>query len=337
MFLVAAAERTKHIRLGTGVNSLPYHNPFHIAERIVLLDHLSQGRAILGCGPGSLSSDAHMLGGDVAKARDRQADALEVILDLLDGKTVTRETDWYTLRDARLHLASYQRPRVEVAVASAASPSGPKLAGRHGTGLLNFAGTSTEAVEALRAHWGIVEAEAAKSGKQVSREGWRLTGIMHLADTEEQARADLRYGFEEFFNYQRQTSLLALPECGSLDELIDTAIEARLVTIGTPENAINTIQELADATGGFGSFLITLVDIAPYAAQRRSLELCAEAVIAHFRDQFAPRYASRAWTLEDFGGGRDQWEAAVVAATEAYAKETGVAANGNSAFSSAKT
>src|ERR1700722_17932242 len=52
MFLAVAGDRTKRIRLGTGVVSLPYHHPFMVAERIVMLDHMTRGRAMLGTGPG---------------------------------------------------------------------------------------------------------------------------------------------------------------------------------------------------------------------------------------------------------------------------------------------
>ncbi len=62
MFMATAAERTRHIRLGTGVTSLPYHHPFMVANRMVQLDHLTRGRVILGCGPGARASDAIMLG-----------------------------------------------------------------------------------------------------------------------------------------------------------------------------------------------------------------------------------------------------------------------------------
>ena len=62
MFLAAAGERTKRIRLGTGVISLPYHHPYNVAQRMVQLDHMTGGRAIFGSGPGALASDAHTLG-----------------------------------------------------------------------------------------------------------------------------------------------------------------------------------------------------------------------------------------------------------------------------------
>ena len=71
---------------------------------------------------------------------------------------------------------------------------------------------------------------------------------------------------------------------------------------------------------------MVLTDTVPYSAQRRSVELFAERVIPHFRDQFSRRLASRDWTLNEFGGGRDKWEAAIAAATTAYAGEGGEAA-----------
>src|ERR1700742_1802125 len=69
IFIAAAAERTRHIRLGTGVVSLSYHNPLWVAERIVLLDHLTRGRVMLGVGPGSLPTDAAMIGVSQAQTR----------------------------------------------------------------------------------------------------------------------------------------------------------------------------------------------------------------------------------------------------------------------------
>src|ERR1041384_6409626 len=54
VFIAAAAERTRHIRLGTGVSSPPYHHPLTLAGRMSLLDHLTLGRAMFGVGPGAL-------------------------------------------------------------------------------------------------------------------------------------------------------------------------------------------------------------------------------------------------------------------------------------------
>src|ERR1700689_1556094 len=94
LVLAAAAERTHHIRLGTGVISLPYHHPFQVADRMVLLDHLTRGRVMFGMGPGQLPTDAWMHGIDATQLRPRLEEALEVILRLIGGETVTHHAEW---------------------------------------------------------------------------------------------------------------------------------------------------------------------------------------------------------------------------------------------------
>src|SRR6266403_2292835 len=79
IMIAVAAERTRHLKLGTGVVRLSYHNPLWVAERIVLLDHLTRGRVMLGAGPGSLPSDAWMMGIDPLRQRDMMEEALEAI------------------------------------------------------------------------------------------------------------------------------------------------------------------------------------------------------------------------------------------------------------------
>jgi limonene 1,2-monooxygenase len=104
MFLAAAGEHTHQHPLGTGVISLPYHHPFNVAQRIVQLDHMTGGRVIFGSGPGALPSDAFVLGIDPMVQRDRQDEAIGVIKRLFAGERVTHESEWFTLRDARLQL-----------------------------------------------------------------------------------------------------------------------------------------------------------------------------------------------------------------------------------------
>jgi limonene 1,2-monooxygenase len=122
LFIATAAERTRHIRLGTGVISLPYRHPFMVADRIVQLDYQTRGRAMFGFGPGLLPSDAMMLGIDPETQRDRMADAIDIVTCLLAGDVVTRERKWYRLREARLHLRPFSTPRPHLAIASAVTP-----------------------------------------------------------------------------------------------------------------------------------------------------------------------------------------------------------------------
>src|SRR6266849_557016 len=143
VFIGVAAERTRHLRLGTGVSSLPYHHPLILADRMVLLDHLTLGRAMFGVGPGALPSDAYMMGIDPLRQREMMDESLETILALLTSdEPITRETDWFTLRDARLQLLPYSRPHMEMAVAATVSPAGPRAAGKYGLGLLSIGATT---------------------------------------------------------------------------------------------------------------------------------------------------------------------------------------------------
>ena len=135
IFIAAAAERTKHIKLGTGVVSLAYHNPYMIAERAVQLDHMTRGRFMLGLGPGSLPTDAIMLGLDPTETRPLLEEGLEVIMQLLTtDDPVTSQTKTWNLVVARLHLRPYSNPLFDLAVPAVASPTGPRLAGKHGIG-----------------------------------------------------------------------------------------------------------------------------------------------------------------------------------------------------------
>ncbi|HYA68639.1 MAG TPA: LLM class flavin-dependent oxidoreductase, partial [Acidimicrobiales bacterium] len=158
VFIAVAAERTRHIKLGTGVSSLPYHQPLMLADRMVLLDHLTRGRVMLGVGPGALPSDAYMLGIDPLRQREMMEESLEAILALLTGdEPVTRQAGWFALRDARLQLRPYSRPCFEIAVAAQISPAGPRAAGRFGLGLLSIGATTAGGFDVLGTHWRTME------------------------------------------------------------------------------------------------------------------------------------------------------------------------------------
>src|SRR5256885_1848300 len=154
MFIAAAAERTRHIRLGTGVVSLPYHNPFTVAGRLMQLDYMTRGRAMFGVGPGSLVYDAVKMGLKAEDQRRKLDESLEVIMELMQGGMVTKKTDWFDLVDARLQLKSYSQPMMEMAVASSRSPVGALAAGRPRLGMLSIRGTSDEGPKAHARNWG---------------------------------------------------------------------------------------------------------------------------------------------------------------------------------------
>ena len=310
VFIATAAERTKNIRFGTGVVSLPYHHPLMVADRWVLLDHLTRGRVMFGTGPGALPSDAYMMGIDPVDQRRMQQESLEAILALFRAgpdERVTRETDWFTLRDAALHIRPYTWPYPEISTAAMVSPSGPRLAGQLGTSLLSLSMSVPGGFAALDTAWDVVRDQAAKSGRpEPDRKGWRVLGIVHVADTRDQAIDDCTYGLQDFSNYFGAAGFVPLgsqtgPAPTPRQFVEDYAAKGNCC-IGTTDDAIGYIQDMLDRSGGFGGFLMLGHDWASPAATLHSYELFAREVIPHFKGQLTAPQASHEWAK----GLRDQ-------------------------------
>jgi limonene 1,2-monooxygenase len=283
MFLAAAGVRTQRILLGTGVVSLPYHHPFNVAQRMVQLDHMTGGRAIFGSGPGALPSDAWTLGIDPAVQRDRQDEALGIIKRLLEGgERFTHESEWFTLKDARLQLLPLQQ-RMPMVVASTISPSGMTLAGKYGIGVISIGSTSTEGLAALATQWSFAEESARKHGNTVDRANWRVLLSWHIAETREQARREAGEGLMRWNNeYVYET--LKRPGSkffNSPDEAVDETafVPGAAAVIGTPDDLVKAIRSLVGITGGFGTVIGFVHDWANRENTRRSWDLVARYVI----------------------------------------------------------
>ncbi|MBW0103651.1 LLM class flavin-dependent oxidoreductase [Pseudonocardia sp. KRD291] len=289
IFIAAAAERTRTIRLGTGVTSISYHNPLWVADRMVMLDHLTRGRTMLGVGPGSLPTDSAMIGLNPTDTRELLEVNLDIITRLLRGETVTRQTKTHNLIDAQLQLRPYTDPCFELAVAAVASPTGPRMAGRFGAGLLSIGATLTQdGFDALAHHWSVVEERAAHFGQPTpDRAGWRLVGLMHIADTKEQAYRDVEYGIEQWFNYFKKVA--AFPQMAvdgsNIREMIDFINDAGIGAIGTVSDAKAQVRKLTEQSGGFGAFLLLGHEWANPEATKKSFELIAQHVFPEFQDQ----------------------------------------------------
>lgn len=293
IMIASAGARTSRIKLGTGVTSVSYHNPLWAAERMVMLDHLTRGRALFGLGPGSLPTDAAMLGLSQIDTRELLAENTDIIMRLLRGDTVSAQTLTHKLVDAKIQMAPYSDPLFDVVVAAVASPSGARLAGKHGIGLLSIAATLTaDGFSALQHHWGMLEEFAEQAGRsgEVDRSTWRLVGPFHIAETKEQAYKDVEHGIEYWFNYLQHVA--AFPQMDvrgdTKREMIEFINTSGIGVIGTAEEARAQVQRLVDQSGGFGTLLIQGHDWANPQATRRSFELFAQDVIPYFQGQAQP-------------------------------------------------
>jgi len=244
-----------------------------------------------------------MLGIDVGRQREMMSESLEVLIPLLRGETVTRKTDWFDLRDARSQMAGYSRPMVEMAVAAAVSPSGPRAAGQHGLGMLSFAATSGAGFDLLPAHWDVCEQLAEEHGKTVDRCNWRLVVPMHLAETREQAYADVSHGILKLVRYFGRLGSEEMNTIQTVDAAIEQWTQRGLsllgrAVIGTPDDAIERIGSLQEQSGGFGTILLLAHDAADPSRTLSSYELFANYVMSAIRGSNRHRHESLQWFSE---------------------------------------
>ena len=302
LFIAAAAERTKHIKLGTGVISLPYHHPFMVANRMVQLDHMTHGRVMLGVGPGALPGDAYMMGIDPTTQREKMDEAMGIILRLFtEDEPITYKSDWFELREAMLQLKPYQRPYMPLSVASVQSPAGVAMAGKYGASVLTItvprdpsAGPSN-----LKGLWEIAENSAAEHGQTVDRHEWRLAVPCYLAEDRDQALNEVKMGAGRYLReYSEGTNGRKAAFDGPLEDVAEFMRDNGSWIIGTPDDCIESLNRLAEQSGGYGGFLVQTIDWAPREKMLHSFELMARFVMPHFQGSIRSVAASNRWAAD---------------------------------------
>ena len=300
IFIGIAADRTRHIKLGTGVISLPYHHPLMVANRMVQLDHMTHGRVMFGVGPGALPGDAYMMGIDPTTQRDKMDEAFGIVLRLFtETEPFTYKSDWFELNEAMLQLRPYTKPHMPIAVASVQSPSGVALAGKYGASVLTITvprDPSATGGTNLKFLWDVAEESAAEHNQTVDRFDWRLTVPVHLAETREKAFEEARLGAGRFLReYTEGTNGRKAAFDGPLEKVIDHMAETNSWIIGTPDDCIEGILKLEEQSGGFGGFLVQAIDWAPRDRILNSFELLARYVMPQFQGSLVGLENSNQW------------------------------------------
>jgi limonene 1,2-monooxygenase len=277
-----------------------------VANRIIQLDHMTMGRVMFGAGPGLLPTDATMLGVDIKSQRDMMVEALEVILPLLRGEEVTHKSSWFNLNRARTHLLPYTYPHPEVAVASAITPSGGMLAGRLGLGMLCVAATETAGFDVLGENWKVANAIAAEHGRTMDPRRLRLVAPMHLAETREQARADVARGLARWCEYFDRVAPKGMGGLVGRGDPADLLVNAGRAAIGTADDAIAMIEKLQRKQGEFGVLLLQAHNWAEWEQTKKSYELYARFVMPHFAGANRNRIDSYDRLRQDFEALQDE-------------------------------
>jgi limonene 1,2-monooxygenase len=321
IFIAWAAPQTSHIKLGTGVVSLPYHNPLWVADRALFSDRLLRGRFMLGLGPGALPTDAAMIGIDVEDQRTAFEEDVDVLMAILRGESVTASTSRYRLVDARTQYDPYSD--FDIGVAAIASPTGPRMASKHGISLLSVGATAQGGFDSLALHWDVMRERAPECGHVPDRSRWRLGGPMHLAETKEQAIEDVRHGLDDWADYTQH--VIAAPHFRAAGENFDERVawvnETGLGVIGTPDEAIAQIERLDRQSGGFGSYLLMHHEWARHDATLKSYELFARHVMPRFTGSASRLEKSRDHAVSRWDELDKRHSDAIAAATERHAAE----------------
>jgi alkanesulfonate monooxygenase SsuD/methylene tetrahydromethanopterin reductase-like flavin-dependent oxidoreductase (luciferase family) len=151
--LAALAAQTSRIRLGVLVSSNTFRHPALLLKEAVTVDHISNGRLILGMGTGWHADEHQRYGVDLpepAERVDRFEEAVEIVTKLMGEDTTTFKGRFYQLDDARLQPPPIQRPRIPILIA-AHRPRMLRIAAKYADQWDTFAamaGTATDGVEA---------------------------------------------------------------------------------------------------------------------------------------------------------------------------------------------
>lgn len=173
-------------------------------------------------------------------------------------------------------------------------------------GLLSLAASGPEGYEQLPKHWQVCEETAARHGTSVDRANWRCVVPMHIAETREQARADMEFGTLRLAAYMEALGGTKPPFASSTQRMLDEWTGPGLpifgkLTMGTPEDAVEVIESLRDQSGGFGTVLFLVHNCANPAATRKSYELIARNVMPAVNHSNQFRHRSMEWATKNAG------------------------------------
>jgi alkanesulfonate monooxygenase SsuD/methylene tetrahydromethanopterin reductase-like flavin-dependent oxidoreductase (luciferase family) len=298
LLIAQALLKTEQIILAPGAHLLPYHHPVELAHRVAFLDHIAQGRYMLGVGIGAIPTDQMMFGvdGEAGENRRMTAEALEIMLKIWTEGPCDYEGEFWSMGDPgkdhpylRYHIEPFQKPHPPIGIAGLSSGSETlKLAGEKGFLPLSLALNPVHTAT----HWDSVMEGAARSGRTPDRSEWRLTREVYIAETDERARELARDGAmgrcwrEYLLPFYLENGmgphLKSDPDMPDSEITVDYLIENAWF-VGSPDTVTAKLEKLQAETGGFGGMLVMIYDFSNEQSEwERSLQLLVDEVMPSF-------------------------------------------------------
>lgn len=306
LLIAQALLQTKRIRLGPGAHVLPYHHPVELAHRIAYLDHLAQGRYMVGIGAGSVPMDADLLGAITRDENGKETmhnaemtrEALDIMIKIWtkdeafvhDGRYWKFRRRAYDDVEKGPFLKPFQKPFPPLAMTGISANSRTlALAGKLGFRPMSFCiGPGY-----LAKHWDDYAAEATKAGHRADRRDWAVSPPFFVAETDEAAIRLASTG--EVGRFWREYMIPGIVGRGlshyvkadpsHTDDMVTPEYLARHVwLVGSPQTVVEKARRLHAETGGFGTLIGMCFDFIDHkAAWLRNLELLAREVMPALR------------------------------------------------------
>ncbi len=267
IWMAAAAQRTKRIKLGSAVVVLPFDNPLRIAEDYAMVDILSGGRLMLGVGSGYLKHEFEGFGINPEEKRARFDEALEVILKAWSGERFSFEGQYNHVKDVQLNTVPLQRPHPPVAIAILRNEAAKHVA-MQGMPVMFIPYATTERIEELAETVSIY-----KESFSVSTSSPRAIFALHThcAEVEQQAVAEARQPMDRYVRtrlYAKQRSF----------DLLD---EKKLMAVGDPKK-VSDVLKVYEAAGMTDFLAISNFGGMPHEQVLASLNVLAKQVMPAF-------------------------------------------------------
>lgn len=297
MFHANLIARTKQITFATGVICLPQYHPAVIAGQAAMFDHLSEGRFIMGVGPGGLPSDFELFGVTKKNRTQMAEESIDQILELwssdppydIRGEHWTIDMKAWTHHDIKLGYVPqpFQKPHPPIALSAVSPFSGSlKYAGSRG-----FMPVSANFIAewVLETHWPAYAEGAKGADRKPKSADWHVARSIFVADSDEEAAAFVRqpggaydYYYEylfKIFDRAKYRGPFVANEKDDPERLEASHMREACVIHGSPETVARKILALRERIGDFGTLLYAAHDWQDKNAMKNSMRLMAEQVM----------------------------------------------------------
>jgi alkanesulfonate monooxygenase SsuD/methylene tetrahydromethanopterin reductase-like flavin-dependent oxidoreductase (luciferase family) len=297
IFVASLIAETRSIKLGTGTINLPCYHPAMIAAQTAMVDHMAQGRFLMGISPGGLLSDAEVFGNLDANRTAMFVEAIDHILAIWQGEApYNRQGEHWSFSTERTLIPElgqgrimrpYQLPHPPIVV-TAASPFSQSLvqAGARGWEPIS---ANFLLPQWVRSHWGKYQEGCAQADRPADSAKWRVAKSVFVADDLATAKAYATDQDGPYYHYYRSivTKMLANGRASLFkrdQSMPDSAVTIEgvvedLVIWGTPDKVADDLMAFREQTGDFGTLLYAGHDWADRGLAIRSMELMAEQVL----------------------------------------------------------